>query len=127
MYVCVCKRKPSEPVKEVIELAGQNVIIPYSNSQAHRIAEKYKCNIFFVEDVVALKQILEILKRLINRRYEIIEINDVRWYPSIVDNIETLVDNDEVYVEYYNAEVCDGYYAKHKKSGIEVNVTDLCG
>jgi len=127
MYVCVCKRKPSEPVKEVIELAGQYIIVPFSNSQAHRIAEKYDCSKYYVEDINALKELIEKMKKFINRKYEIVEINDIRWYPHVVEHAETLADDDEAYIEYYSAEDNDGYYAKHKKSGIEVNVTDLYG
>ncbi len=125
MYVCVCKRKSSEPVKEIIELAGQYIIVPYSNSQAHRIADKYQCPIFYVHDVATLKQLLEVLRKHINRKYEIIEINDIRWYPHVVEHVETLLNNDDYYIEYYSTGITSGYYAEHKKSNTKINVTDL--
>ena len=125
MYVCVCKHMPPESVKEVIEFAGQHVIIPFSNSQAHRIAEKFNCNKYYVEDVVALKQLLKALRKYINKKYEIIEINDIRWYPNVVEHVEVLEDNDDIYIEYYSTEDNDGYYARHKKSNIEINITNL--
>jgi len=125
MYVCVCERKPPDTTKEVIEFAGQHVIIPFSNSQAHRIAEKYECNKYYVEDITALKQLLEALRKYINRKYEIIEINDIRWYPHVVEYVEVLEDSDDYYVEYYSDEDGDGYYAKHKRRNIEVNITDI--
>jgi len=128
MYVCVCPRhvpRRVPNVKEVVELAGNYIVIPFSNSQAHRIAGRYDCTPFYANDIDAVKQLAEVLARFIgSRKYEIVEINDIRWYPHVVDNIEVLVDNDEVYAEYYNAEVTDGYYAKHKKSGDEINVTN---
>ena len=126
MYICVCSlRVPN--VKEVIELAGNYIVVPFSNSQARRIADMYGCTPFYVNDVDAVKQLVEVLARFIgSRKYEIVEINDIRWYPHIVDSIEVLVDDNEVYVEYYSTEDSDGYYAKHKKSNIEVNVTNPC-
>ena len=48
MWVDVCSVKPSEPVKEVLELAGHYIIIPFSNSQAHRIASKHNCGVYYV-------------------------------------------------------------------------------
>jgi len=125
MYVCVCKKPPFESVREVVEFAGQHIIVPFSNSQAHRIAEKYDCSKYYVEDINALKELIEKMKKFINRKYEIVEINDIRWYPHVVDNIETLVDDDEIYIEYYNATETDGYYGKLKKINIEINVTDI--
>jgi len=123
MYVCVCSSKLPEQVREVIELAGQYIIIPYSNSQAHRIADKYQCTIFYVEDINALKELIEKMKRFINRKYEIIEINDIRWYPSVVEYAESLLNND-YYIEYYSTEGSDGYYAEHKRSNTKINVTN---
>jgi len=108
-------------VKDVIEFAGQYIIIPYSNSQAHRIAQKYQCSKYFVEDIEALKTLVSEMKKHIRGKYGIVEINDIQWYPTIAEHSE-VIENNDVYIEYYNTGITDGYYGKCKN--VEINVTD---
>jgi len=122
-YVCVCDKRITE-AREIIEVAGKYIIIPYSNSQAHRLADKYQCEKFYVEDINALKQILIVLKKFVHDKYEVVEINDIRWYPEVVEYKEVLVDNDDIYIEYYNTGITHGYYGEHKKKKITVNITN---
>jgi len=118
-YVLVC-RDPLEndPVAERIRIGRRHwIIIPYSNSQAHRLADRYceLCTLYLINDVSSLIEIAKKLAEIASSvEFDYVSINEHRTY--VYEHEETVVDNEIMNITYLALEGGGCYLAKHKRS-----------
>jgi len=63
-WILISNKPVNEPVKETYELCGVYVIIPFSNSQAHHLAEKYTSCRKLLVDVQSIREFIKVIKEV---------------------------------------------------------------
>jgi len=104
-YIVACRNTPREQVRTIIRVSSVYVVVPFSNSQAHRIAEKYWCTKILVRDLETVVEGLKKLAEIAGDGYDVLESCST----GIIDYEETVYDDGRIKIVWYSAPPVDGY------------------
>ncbi|RLF08504.1 MAG: hypothetical protein DRJ60_00135 [Thermoprotei archaeon] len=116
-YILISKRAIAE-AKETVEFYDFYVIIPYSNSQAHRLADRCWVPIYYVNNVENVKRALRIYKEKVNEKPEDVAVNKPIF--RIADHDAIIEKTNEYEIIHYSGDALEGYIIRVGDDYIDV-------